>query len=116
MLPFFPDTTREPRENEVDGQDYHFVSSREKMEQDIHNHFFIEAGQYNENLYGTSVQSVKDIANQVGSVCVDNYLLLFQDFYRRLGTSLNPSALAIVHNLPYVIFLQCFRKVVIGEP
>jgi len=59
-----PHTTREPRENEVDGQDYHFVSSREKMEQDIHNHFFIEAGQYNENLYGTSVQSVKDVASQ----------------------------------------------------
>nr|CAB3238213.1 disks large homolog 2 [Phallusia mammillata] len=59
-----PHTTREKRDNEVDGRDYHFVASREKMEQDIQNHFFIEAGQYNENLYGTSVQSVKDVADK----------------------------------------------------
>lgn len=49
----------------MDGRDYHFVASREKMEQDIQNHFFIEAGQYNDNLYGTSVQSVKDVADKV---------------------------------------------------
>uniref|UniRef100_H2ZDM2 Uncharacterized protein n=1 Tax=Ciona savignyi TaxID=51511 RepID=H2ZDM2_CIOSA len=62
-----PHTTRERRENEENGRDYHFVESREKMEADIQNHFFIEAGQYNENLYGTSVQSVKDVAEK-GSV------------------------------------------------
>ena len=59
------DTTRPRRENEIDGQHYHFVSSREEMERDIHNHLFIEAGQYNDNLYGTSVASVKDVAEQV---------------------------------------------------
>ncbi|XP_078488820.1 disks large homolog 1 isoform X1 [Ciona intestinalis] len=59
-----PHTTRERRDNEEDGRDYHFVESREKMELDIQNHFFIEAGQYNENLYGTSVQSVKDVAEK----------------------------------------------------
>uniref|UniRef100_H2ZDL7 Guanylate kinase-like domain-containing protein n=1 Tax=Ciona savignyi TaxID=51511 RepID=H2ZDL7_CIOSA len=59
-----PHTTRERRENEENGRDYHFVESREKMEADIQNHFFIEAGQYNENLYGTSVQSVKDVAEK----------------------------------------------------
>lgn len=64
-----PHTTRERRDNEVDGRDYHFVSSREKMERDIQDHFFIEAGQYNENLYGTSVQSVKDVADQ-GKHCI----------------------------------------------
>lgn len=35
------------------------------MERDIHNHLFIEAGQYNENLYGTSVASVREVAEQV---------------------------------------------------
>lgn len=59
------DTTREKRPNEDDGRDYHFVTSREQMEKDIQNHLFIEAGQYNENLYGTSVQSVRDVANSV---------------------------------------------------
>ena len=59
------DTTRSQREYEVDARDYHFVSSREKMELDIQNHLFIEAGQYNENLYGTSVASVRDVAERV---------------------------------------------------
>ena len=35
------------------------------MEMDIQNNLFIEAGQYNGNLYGTSVQSVKEIAEMV---------------------------------------------------
>ena len=60
-----PHTTRPQRENEVDKRDYHFVTSIEQMKADIQTHLFIEAGQYNENLYGTSVQSVKDVALQV---------------------------------------------------
>lgn len=59
------DTTRPKREYEIDGRDYHFVSSREKMEKDIQAHKFIEAGQYNSHLYGTSVQSVREVAEQV---------------------------------------------------
>ncbi len=35
------------------------------MEKDIQNHLFIEAGQYNDNLYGTSVASVKEVAEKV---------------------------------------------------
>lgn len=59
------DTTRERRDYEMDGRDYHFVTSREEMERSIQNHMFIEAGQYNDNLYGTSVQSVKEVAEKV---------------------------------------------------
>ena len=59
------DTTRPKREYEVDGRDYHFVASREQMERDIQNHLFIEAGQYNDNLYGTSVASVREVAEKV---------------------------------------------------
>ena len=58
---FLADTTRERRENEVDKRDYHFVESREQMEKDIAAHMFIEAGQYNGNLYGTSVASVRQV-------------------------------------------------------
>lgn len=61
----FADTTRPKRDYEVDGRDYHFVGSREQMERDIQNHLFIEAGQYNDNLYGTSVASVKEVAESV---------------------------------------------------
>ncbi|XP_071550331.1 disks large homolog 4-like isoform X4 [Panulirus ornatus] len=64
-----PHTTRPRREYEVDGRDYHFVASREQMERDIQNHLFIEAGQYNDNLYGTSVASVKEVAEK-GKHCI----------------------------------------------
>ncbi|KAM6969914.1 disks large homolog 2 isoform 16-T16 [Aplochiton taeniatus] len=63
------DTTRQRRDYEVDGRDYHFVMSREQMEKDIQEHKFIEAGQYNDNLYGTSVQSVKYVAER-GKHCI----------------------------------------------
>uniref|UniRef100_A0A673N2R9 Disks large homolog 2-like n=1 Tax=Sinocyclocheilus rhinocerous TaxID=307959 RepID=A0A673N2R9_9TELE len=63
------DTTRPKRDYEVDGRDYHFVTSREQMEKDIQDHKFIEAGQYNDNLYGTSVQSVKYVAER-GKHCI----------------------------------------------
>ncbi|XP_055797860.1 disks large homolog 2 isoform X5 [Salvelinus fontinalis] len=65
-----PHTTRSRRDYEVDGRDYHFVMSREQMEQDIQEHKFIEAGQYNDNLYGTSVQSVKYVAERQGKHCI----------------------------------------------
>nr|XP_046265745.1 disks large homolog 2 isoform X13 [Scatophagus argus] len=64
-----PHTTRMKRDYEVDGRDYHFVMSREQMEKDIQEHKFIEAGQYNDNLYGTSVQSVKYVAER-GKHCI----------------------------------------------
>uniref|UniRef100_A0A3B3CWZ7 Discs, large homolog 4a (Drosophila) n=1 Tax=Oryzias melastigma TaxID=30732 RepID=A0A3B3CWZ7_ORYME len=64
-----PHTTRPKRDYEVDGRDYHFVSSREQMEKDIQSHRFIEAGQYNSHLYGTSVQSVREVAEQ-GKHCI----------------------------------------------
>ena len=67
---FVVDTTRERRDYEVDARDYHFVASREEMERAIQNHMFIEAGQYNENLYGTSVQSVKEVAEKVQCLCI----------------------------------------------
>ncbi|ODM96955.1 Disks large 1 tumor suppressor protein [Orchesella cincta] len=64
-----PHTTRPRREYEVDARDYHFVSSREQMERDIQNHLFIEAGQYNDNLYGTSLAAVKEVADK-GKHCI----------------------------------------------
>ncbi|XP_061587364.1 disks large homolog 1-like [Cololabis saira] len=64
-----PHTTRPKRDYEVDGRDYHFVVSREQMEKDIQDHRFIEAGQYNNHLYGTSVQSVRQVAEK-GKHCI----------------------------------------------
>ncbi|XP_061756264.1 disks large homolog 3 isoform X7 [Nerophis ophidion] len=70
LRPLLPaDTTRPRRENEMDGQDYHFVGSREQMEKDIQDNKFIEAGQFNENLYGTSILSVRTVAER-GKHCI----------------------------------------------
>ncbi|XP_078496317.1 disks large homolog 3 isoform X1 [Lissotriton helveticus] len=64
-----PHTTRPRRDTEMDGQDYHFVASREQMEKDIQDNKFIEAGQFNDNLYGTSIQSVRAVAER-GKHCI----------------------------------------------
>jgi len=63
----------------VDGRDYHFVMSREQMERDIQCHQFIEAGQYNGNLYGTSVQSVREVAEKV---CMAILCIMFRHTIR----------------------------------
>ncbi|VDO33708.1 unnamed protein product [Haemonchus placei] len=63
-----PHTSRPPREHEVDGRDYHFVS-KAQMEHDVKNNLFIEAGQFQNNLYGTSIDSVRMVAQQ-GRHCI----------------------------------------------
>ncbi|XP_020564503.1 disks large homolog 2 isoform X4 [Oryzias latipes] len=89
----YQDTTRQRRDGEVDGRDYHFVTSREQMERDIQEHKFIEAGQYNDNLYGTSVQSVKYVAER-GKHCI-------------LDVSGNAiKRLQVAHLFPIAIFIK----------
>ncbi|VDM54534.1 unnamed protein product [Angiostrongylus costaricensis] len=63
-----PHTSRPPREHEIDGRDYHFVS-KAQMEHDVKNNLFIEAGQFQNNLYGTSIDSVRVVAQQ-GRHCI----------------------------------------------
>ncbi|KAF6025362.1 hypothetical protein EB796_016329 [Bugula neritina] len=64
-----PHTSRERRDHEVDKVHYHFVASREEMERDMANHKFIEAGQFKGNLYGTSIASVREVAES-GRHCI----------------------------------------------
>uniref|UniRef100_A0AC35TX18 PDZ domain-containing protein n=1 Tax=Rhabditophanes sp. KR3021 TaxID=114890 RepID=A0AC35TX18_9BILA len=63
-----PHTSRPPRDNEVNGRDYYFVS-KQQMDEDIKNKQFIEAGQFQNNLYGTSIYSVKQVAAS-GKHCI----------------------------------------------
>ncbi|VDM21089.1 unnamed protein product [Hydatigera taeniaeformis] len=58
-----PHTTRHRRHGEVDGQDYHFVKSRSRMESEIQLNRYVEAGEYNGNLYGTHLHSVFKVAS-----------------------------------------------------
>ena len=50
-------TTRNPRPNEIDGQDYHFVS-KEEFQRLIKNDEFLEYAKVFDNLYGTSRTAV----------------------------------------------------------
>ena len=52
-------TTREPRSNEVDGVDYHFVSKK-KFEELISNNEFYEYAKIFENYYGTLKKNVDE--------------------------------------------------------
>jgi len=45
-------TTRQPREGEVDGRDYHFLSG-EEFEHRMRNEDFLEYASYSDNRYGT---------------------------------------------------------------
>ncbi|CEF68708.1 Discs large homolog 1-like protein [Strongyloides ratti] len=86
-----PHTSRLPRENEVDGKDYYFVS-KEQMERDVKsNNIFIEAGQFQNNLYGTSIASIIDVAN-TGKHCI---LDVSGNAIKRLETQANIHPIAI---------------------
>lgn len=50
-------TTRRARHGEIEGQDYHFIG-RETFEAMIAEDAFLEWAEYNNHLYGTSVQEV----------------------------------------------------------
>ncbi|KAF7845679.1 hypothetical protein BT93_L1276 [Corymbia citriodora subsp. variegata] len=61
-------TTRSPRAGEQDGKDYIFVT-REAFQKLIDENGFIEHAQFGSNLYGTSVQAVKNVAEK-GRTCI----------------------------------------------
>lgn len=61
MESIVPYTTRQPKEGEVDGVKYHFISMLE-MKRDLARHKFVEAGELNGNFYGTSIDSIRDVA------------------------------------------------------
>ncbi|XP_071448503.1 protein PALS2 [Hetaerina americana] len=87
-----PVTSRPPRELEENGRSYWFMD-REEMESDIREHGFLEYGEHNGHLYGTKLDSIRQIIRQ-GKMCI---------------LDCSPNALKILHNssefMPYVIFV-----------
>ena len=63
-------TTRNPRPNEVDGVDYHFVS-KEKFLKLLQQGMFYEHAEIFGNYYGTSKSSIKKITNNNHNVLFD---------------------------------------------
>uniref|UniRef100_A0A1B6CDZ8 MAGUK p55 subfamily member 6 n=1 Tax=Clastoptera arizonana TaxID=38151 RepID=A0A1B6CDZ8_9HEMI len=87
-----PITSRPQRELEENGKNYWF-SDRETMEQEIREHKFLEYGEHNGHLYGTSLETIRDVIHE-GKMCV---------------LDCSPTALKMLHNssefMPYVIFV-----------
>lgn len=63
-----PSTSRLPRDGEEDKVHYHFVT-REQMEEDIIAGKYLEYGEYDGALYGTKLDSIREIIGS-GKVCV----------------------------------------------
>uniref|UniRef100_A0A1B0G6K0 MAGUK p55 subfamily member 6 n=1 Tax=Glossina morsitans morsitans TaxID=37546 RepID=A0A1B0G6K0_GLOMM len=87
-----PHTTRPKRALEENGVSYWFVD-REWMDQEIKENKFLEYGENNGHLYGTHIESIKDVIES-GRMCV---------------LDCAPNALKILHNsqelMPFVIFI-----------
>ena len=87
----FLDTSRPKRADEVDGQDYHFIS-RLQFEQDIVARKFVEHGEYEKAYYGTSLESIRNVVFSE-KICVLN---------------LHPQCLKMLKSsnlMPYVVFV-----------
>ncbi|KAM7375456.1 hypothetical protein PAMA_014524 [Pampus argenteus] len=63
-----PYTTRAPKGYEESGREYYFTS-REIFDNMVYNNRFLEYGEYKGNLYGTSIESVREVLNS-GKICV----------------------------------------------
>ncbi|KAJ2639340.1 guanylate kinase [Coemansia sp. RSA 1694] len=61
-------TTRQPRAGEINGTDYHFLT-RDQFIAAIERNEFIEHAEFSGNMYGTTVQAVKDVADS-GRMCI----------------------------------------------
>ncbi|CAG8789764.1 236_t:CDS:2, partial [Acaulospora morrowiae] len=61
-------TTRSPRPGEKNGVQYHFVT-REQFIKLIEQNKFLEHTEFSNNLYGTTIDAVRDVIAQ-GKVCI----------------------------------------------
>ncbi|KAJ1365879.1 Protein lin-2, partial [Parelaphostrongylus tenuis] len=63
-----PHTTRPPRKDEVDGKHYFFVSN-DQMLADIQNNEYLEYGTHEESMYGTKLETIRNI-HKSGKVAI----------------------------------------------
>uniref|UniRef100_A0A7N8YK90 MAGUK p55 scaffold protein 3b n=1 Tax=Mastacembelus armatus TaxID=205130 RepID=A0A7N8YK90_9TELE len=87
-----PHTTRARKGHEREGVEYHFIT-KAAFESDIQNGKFIEYGEYKDNLYGTSLESIHRVLDQ-NKVCL---------------VDVQPEALKTLRTSefkPYVIFVR----------
>ncbi|CAB1350696.1 unnamed protein product [Coregonus sp. 'balchen'] len=86
-----PFTSRRPRDDELDGNSYQFVT-RTEMEADVKAGRYLEHGEYDGNLYGTKMDSIHEVVD-TGRTCI---------------LDVNPQALKVLKTaefMPYVVFI-----------
>lgn len=88
-----PHTTRLKKQEEIDGRDYHFIT-RNQFEKDIRNQLFVEHGEYEKNLYGTSKSAIETCSLVLNKICILNLLPQGLD------------ALKYSNLIPFVIYIK----------
>ena len=63
-------TTRKPRNDEINGKDYHFIS-KEEFSKKINNNEFYEYAKIYDNYYGTSKKGVNDLLEKNKNIIFD---------------------------------------------
>ncbi|CAF0963296.1 unnamed protein product [Rotaria sordida] len=66
-----PHTTRARRQHEIADIDYHFVSDADFLSK-VACHSFVEFGQYDRDLYGTSIEDIRHIVCRKRKICILN--------------------------------------------
>ena len=66
-----PHTTRARRLEETPDVDYHFVSEADFLAK-VACHAFVEFGQYDRDLYGTSIENIRYVVQTKGKICILN--------------------------------------------
>jgi len=87
-----PHTSRRPRDGEDSGQGYWFAKSRKEMEDEFLQGKYLEFGEYEGNLYGTKLDSVRAVMRS-GKTCV---------------LSIQPQSLKTIRTpefMPFVVFV-----------
>ncbi|XP_003373411.1 MAGUK p55 subfamily member 2 [Trichinella spiralis] len=87
-----PYTSRKQKATEREGREYHFVSYH-YMKEEMENEKFLECGELNGKLYGTKLDSIKEVIKK-GQVCV---------------LDCGPQAINVIRNrefMPYIVFID----------
>lgn len=66
-----PHTTRPCRTNETADIDYHFVTETDFLNK-VASHSFVEFGQYDRDLYGTSIDDIREVVSVKQKICILN--------------------------------------------
>ncbi|CAF1043874.1 unnamed protein product [Adineta steineri] len=86
-----PHTTRARRLHEIADIDYHFVSEPDFLAK-VARHSFVEFGQYDRDLYGTSIEDIRSVVSTKRKICILN---------------LNPDAIRTFHKTDLYPFIIC---------